>query len=81
MQLPEGRELTTKFNRKMKDLDLTKDQHLMSIRVDGELLGNVEIEDGKIVTNGTVGEKTYENFVDLIYGLQGFGIGVDDFFF
>jgi len=65
----------------MKDLDLTKDQHLMSIRVDGELLGHVEIEDGKIVTNGTVGENTYENFVDLIYGLQGFRIGVDDFFF
>jgi len=65
----------------MKDLDLTKDQHLMSIRVGGELLGHVEIEDGKIVTNGTVGENTYENFVDLIYGLQGFGIGVDDFFF
>ena len=53
----------------------------MSIRVGGELLGHVEIEDGKIVTNGTVGENTYENFVDLIYGLQGFGIGVDDFFF
>jgi len=65
----------------MKDLDLTKDQHLMSIRVDGECIGHVEIEDGKIITNGTVGENTYENFVDLIYGLQGFGISVDDFFF
>jgi hypothetical protein len=65
----------------MKDLDLTKDQHLMSIRVDGELLGHVEIQGGEIVTNGTLGENTYENFVDLIYGLQGFGISIDDFFF
>ena len=66
----------------MKDLDLTKDQHLMSIRVDGECIGHVEIVDGKITTYGTIGEgNTYENFVDLIYGLQGFDIKIDDFFF
>ena len=65
----------------IKDLDLTRDQHLMSIRVDGQLLGHVEIEGGKIVTNGTIGENTYNNFVELIYGLQGFGIKIDNFFF
>jgi len=53
----------------------------MSIRVDGKCMGHVEIEGGKIITNGIVGENTYENFVDLIYGLQGFGISVDDFYF
>jgi len=65
----------------LKDLDLTRDQHLMSIRVDGKELGHVEIENGKIVTNGYIGENTYENFVELIYGLQGFGIKIDNFFF
>ena len=65
----------------MKQLNLEYDQHLMSIRVNGECIGHVEIEHGKIITNGIVGENTYENFVDLIYGLQGFGISVDDFYF
>jgi len=65
----------------MKDLDLSKDQHLMSIRKGRRLMGHVEIEDGKIVTSGFVGENTYENFVDLIHGLQGHGIEIDDFFF
>ena len=64
-----------------KQLDMSKDQHLMSIRVDGEVLGHVEIEGGKIVTNGLVGDNTYDNFVDLIHGLQGHGISVDNFFF
>jgi len=50
----------------MKDLDLTKDQHLIALGLMvNYYLGHVEIEDGKIVTNGTVGENTYENFVDL----------------
>jgi hypothetical protein len=65
----------------LKDLDLTRDQHLMSIRVDGECLGHVEIEDGKIITNGIIGECTYNNFVELIYGLQGFDIKIDNFFY
>lgn len=66
----------------MKDLDIRLDQHLMSIRIDGkECIGHIEIQDGKIVTNGFIGENTYENFVDLIYGLQGHGIKIDDFFF
>lgn len=66
----------------MKDLDLTKDQHLMSIRSNGEEMGGVEIKDSKITTYGMIGDgNEYENFVDLIYGLQGFGIKIDDFFF
>lgn len=65
----------------MDNLDLTKDQHLMSIRVKGELMGHVEIENGKIVTNGFIGDNTYNNFVELIYGLQGHGISIDDFYY
>ena len=65
----------------MKNLDLTIDQHLMSIRKGNECLGHIEIENGKIVTNGFIGENTYENFVDLIYGLQGHDIKIDNFFF
>ena len=65
----------------MENLDLTKDQHLMSIRSNGQEMGNIEIEGGKIVTNGLIGENTYNNFVELIRGLQGYGIKVDDFFF
>lgn len=65
----------------MKNLDLTKDQHLMSIRKKGECLGHIEIENQKIITHGYIGENLYENFVALIYGLQGFNIKIDDFFF
>lgn len=66
----------------MENLDLTKDQHLMSIRRDdGECIGHIEIEEGKIITNGFIGENTYNNFVELIYGLQGHDIKVDEFFF
>ncbi len=64
-----------------KELDMTKDQHLMSIRSNGKELGDIQIRDGKIVTDGYIGENTYDNFVELIYGLQGFDIKIDDFFF
>jgi len=64
-----------------ENLDLSKDQHLMSIRVDNRCIGHVEITNGEITTCGEVGENTYENFVALIYGLQGFGIEIDNFFF
>lgn len=62
-------------------LDLSKDQHLMSIRSNGTEMGHVEIFGGKIITNGFIGENTYDNFVELIKGLQGFDIKIDDFFF
>ena len=65
----------------MKNLDLSKDQHLMSIHKDGQELGHIEIENGKIVTSGEIGENTYENFVELIYGLQGHDIKIDNFYF
>jgi hypothetical protein len=62
-------------------IDFSKDQHLLSIRSKGQELGHVEIENGKLVTNGYVGENEYENFVELIRGLQGFDIKIDDFYF
>ena len=61
--------------------DLTMDQFLMSVRSNGRELGFIEIENGKIVTHGPIGEHTYENFVALIFGLQGLGIRIDDFYF
>ena len=63
-----------------KPLDLTRDQNLFSIRKDGEVLGYIEMKDGKIVTEGFIGERTYDNFVELIKGLQGFDIAIDNFF-
>jgi hypothetical protein len=65
----------------MKNLDLSKDQHLMSIRSNGQEMGHIEIKEGKIVTSGLIGENSYNNFVELIYGLQGFDIKIDNFFF
>ena len=64
-----------------KNLDLAKDQFLMSIRPNREDVSYVEIKNGKIVTSGFIGENTYENIVDFIYGLQGHGIKIDDFYF
>lgn len=63
-----------------KPLDFTKDQNLMSIRKDGEVLGHISIKDGKIITEGFIGENTYNNFVELIKGLQGFDIAIDNFY-
>lgn len=66
----------------MKNLDLTKDQDLMTIRINDEFIGGVEILDGKITTYGMIGQgNTYDNFVELICELQGFDIKIDDFFF
>ena len=56
------------------------DQHLMSIRKDGECLGHIEIKDNKIITNGFIGENSYDDFVELIKGLQGHGIAIDNFY-
>lgn len=62
-----------------ESLDLSKDQILMSILSDGRV-AYIEIKNGKIVTNGFVGENKYENFVELIKGLQGFDIKIDQFY-
>jgi hypothetical protein len=61
-------------------LYLQKDQYLMSIRQNGEVIGYIEILDGKITTNGIIGDNQYDNFVELIKGLQGFNIKIDEFF-
>jgi len=62
------------------DLDMTVDQHLMSIRQEGLELGHVEIQDNKLVTSGLIGHNTYDNFVDLIFGLQGYEIKLESFY-
>jgi hypothetical protein len=64
----------------MKDLDLNIDQNLFSIRKDGEVLGYIETVNGQIVTSGSIGENTYPNFVELIRGLWGHGISIDNFY-
>lgn len=68
-------------NYESDKLDLQRDQHLMSIRKQGEDFGHVEIVDGKITTDGYIGYHQYDNFVELIKGLQGFDIKIDDFYF
>ena len=57
-----------KFNENYKSdkLDLQRDQHLMSIRQNGERIGDIEIVDGKITTTGIIGDNQYDNFVELI---------------
>lgn len=65
---------------KTNKLDLQRDQHLMSIRQNGERIGDIEIVDGKIATTGIIGDNQYDNFDELIKGLQGFNIKIDDFF-
>lgn len=54
-------------------------QVLMSIRKDGQV-SYIETKDGKLTTDGWVGEAEYDNFVELIKGLQGHGITIDDFY-
>ena len=71
-----------KFNENYKSdkLALLRDQHLMSIRQNGEKIGDIEIVDGKITTTGIIGDNQYDNFVELIKGLQGFNIKIDEFY-
>lgn len=61
------------------NLDLTKDQVLLSIRKDGQT-SYVESKDGKLSTDGFLGDNTYDNFVELIKGLQGHDIHIDNFY-
>ena len=69
------------FKEELSELKMERDQHLMSIRVKGEHIGDIEIKDNKIVTSGQIGENTCENFVELIWILQGFNIEIDNFYF
>ncbi len=64
----------------MSNINFNIDQPLFSIRKDGEVLGYIEAKDSKLVTEGIIGENTYDNFVDLIKGLYGFGISIDNFY-
>lgn len=61
-------------------IDLTKDRFLFSIRQDSEVLGYIEIKNGMIVTEGQIGNNTYADFVELIKGLQGHNIDIDNFY-
>ena len=63
-----------------ENIDLERDQHLLSIRKNGERLGDIEILEGKITTTGIIGDNQYDNFVELIKGLQGFDIQIDEFY-
>ena len=67
-------------NYNQNKLDLQKDQHLMSIIKNGERIGDIEIVDGKLTTTGIIGDNQYDNFVELIKGLQGFDIKIDEFY-
>lgn len=60
--------------------ELERDQNLFSIRKNGEVLGYIESKNGKFVTEGVIGENEYETLTDLIKGLQGFGIAIDNFY-
>lgn len=68
-------------NMKVEAINFDLNQHLMSIMSNGQEMGDIEIKDGKIITSGIIGENTYDDFVELIKGLQGFNIKIDDFFF
>jgi len=57
-----------------------KDRHLMSIRQNGKKIGDIEIVDGKVTTSGIIGNNHYDNLIELIKALQGFGIKIDDFY-
>ena len=67
-------------NYNQNKLDLQKDQHLMSIIKNGVRIGDIEIVNGKITTSGIIGDNQYDNFVELIKGLQGFDIKIDEFY-
>ena len=67
-------------NYNQDNLNLQRGQHLMSIRQNGKRIGDIEIDDGKITTNGIIGDNQYDNFVELIKGLQGFNIKIDEFY-
>jgi hypothetical protein len=64
----------------MTNLDLEKDQHLFTIIKEGQTLGYIEVKCGKLVTEGLIGNNVYNNFVELIKGLQGYDIEIDNFY-
>lgn len=58
---------------------------MFSIRKDQEVLGYIYKDKDRYnnivyVTEGTIGENSYNSIEELIYGLQGFDIAIDNFF-
>lgn len=52
----------------------------LHIRKDGKWFGSVEITEDGIITSGQIGYNHYDNFFDLLNGLQGFDISLDEIF-
>ena len=55
-------------------------QNLFSIRKNGECIGHIETINNILHTSGQIGDNQYINFVELIKGLQGFDIEIDNFY-
>lgn len=52
----------------------------LEIMQNGQAIGIVNILDDEIITSGMIGYNSYANFGQLLYGLQGFNICIDDIF-
>lgn len=54
-----------------------------TFKVEGEWCSVVTctMDDGIFFTDGFIGENTYNGFKELLEGLQGHGINIDDIFF
>lgn len=65
----------------MKNHELKANSFIFSIRKNGECIGYIETDNEcNLVTSGQIGECTYRNFIELIKGLQGFDIHIDNFY-
>lgn len=65
----------------MKNNELKANSFIFSIRKNGEVLGYIETDnDCNLITSGEIGENTYPDFIELIKGLQGFDIHIDNFY-
>jgi len=59
--------------------DLQKNQFVFSVRKDGNV-GYISTNDGRFITEGFIGECEYNTWQDLIKGLQGLDIAIDNFY-
>jgi hypothetical protein len=64
----------------METIDFNKDQMLFSIRKNNDFVGYIETVNGKLTTSGAIGENQYDNFVELLKGLQGHDISFDNLY-
>lgn len=67
-------------SQELRAMDFSKDQHIFSIRKNGVHLGDIEIVNGKLTTSGFIGDRTFENFAELIWELQGFDFSFENFY-